>query len=107
MDASDLVFWLCALTNITLSLTLAIHLRKLVKSHIFTEMKAKRVYSWLTVMAGIFSGLVLFLAIVELFHIQLSGHGEILIASPLFNLLLSGILVFIGRMIIGWEPVKW
>jgi hypothetical protein len=35
------------------------------------------------------------------------GHGEVLIAAPLLNLLLAGVLIVAGRIVIGWEPVKW
>lgn len=36
-----------------------------------------------------------------------SANAEGLIASPLFNMLLAGVLVVGGRIVIGWEPVKW
>ncbi|MGH8613443.1 MAG: hypothetical protein ACREYF_15860 [Gammaproteobacteria bacterium] len=106
MDAADLVFWLCALLNIGIAGALTIHFRRRVKTQWLTEAKAKAIYSWLCVGVGIFSGTVVFLGIVALFHIPL-GHGEILIAAPLFNLLVAGVLIIAGRIIIGWVPMKW
>ena len=106
MDAADLVFWLCALLNVGLASALATHFRRRVKAQRLAEAKAKAIYSWLCVGIGIFSGAVIFLGSVALFHIPL-GHGEILIASPLFNLLLAGMLIIAGRVIIGWAPMKW
>jgi hypothetical protein len=106
MDMADLVFWLCALINVGLAGALTAHLRRRVKAQGITEAKAKTIYSWLCVAAGIFSGFVVFLGIVALFDIPV-GHGEILIATPLFNLFLTGVLIIAGRIIIGWVPMKW
>ena len=106
MDAADIVFWLCALLNATVSVALSAWFRVQVKAQSLTEVKAKNIYSWLCVAVSLFSGVVLFIGITSLFDIFL-GHGEILIASPIFNLLLSGVLITVGRTIIGWEPMKW
>jgi hypothetical protein len=73
---------------------------------ILTEAKAKLAYSWLCIAVGVFSGTVLFLGIVKLFHVSV-GHGEITIAAPIFNLMLSCALIVAGRIAIGWRSMKW
>jgi len=106
MDSSDAAFWFSALVNIALASVLAAHFRRRVKNHLATEAKAKAAYSWLCVGLGIFSGFAVFLGTIVLFNLPV-GHGEILIAAPLLNLLLAGVLVVAGRIIIGWVPIKW
>ena len=106
MDDANLVFWFCSLTNAAFAITFAAWFRRQVKARRFTETKAKTIYSWLCIVASIFLGIVLFIGITSLFNISL-GHGEILIAAPIFNLLLSCVLIIAGRIIIGWVAVKW
>lgn len=36
-----------------------------------------------------------------------TGHGEILIVAPVFNVGLSLILLFVGRVVISWKPIQW
>jgi len=106
MEKADLAFWFCSLLNAALSVALATYFRRRVRSKKSTEAQAKRFYSWLCLAIGLFSGIALFLTVVNLFHIFL-GHGEILFAAPLFNLVLAGVLIVIGRIIIGWMPMRW
>jgi hypothetical protein len=51
-------------------------------------------------------GTAVFVGITSLFEIS-RGHGEIIIAAALFNVLLSLVLIVSGRIVIGWEPIKW
>jgi hypothetical protein len=106
MDAADAVFWLCASLNLGMAAALMVYLRARVKAQQFTEEQAKTVYSWLCVGVAILSGCVVFLGIVAVFHIPV-GHGEILVAVPLFNLLFAGVLIVAGRIGIGWVPMRW
>ncbi|MFO0304530.1 MAG: hypothetical protein ACK51J_01955 [Burkholderiales bacterium] len=106
MDAADVVFWLCVSLNLGVAGALAVYLRGRVKAQLFSAEQAKRVYSWLCLGASILSGVVVFLGIVALFHIPV-GHGEILVATPLFNLLFAGVLIIAGRIGIGWVPMRW
>src|SRR3569832_2034077 len=105
MDSSDATFWFSTLVNIALASVLAAHFRRRVKSHAATEAKAKVAYSWLCVGLGIFSGFAVFLGTIVFFNLPV-GHGEVLIAAPLLNLLLSGALIVVGRIVIGNKPNK-
>lgn len=106
MEAADALFWLCASLNLGVAGSLTVYLRGRVKAQRFTEEQAKRVYSWLCLGSSMLSGVVAFFGIVALFHIPI-GHGEILVAAPLFNLLLGGVLIIAGRTGIGWVPMRW
>jgi len=106
MNAAEIVLWLCSVLNAATAIALAAWFRFQVKAQALTEEKAKTFYSWLCVVISLFSGLVLFIGITTLFNIFL-GHGEILIAAPIYNLLLSCVLIISGRIVIGWVPIKW
>jgi hypothetical protein len=106
MDTADYVFWLCAFLNVGHAGALTIFFRRRVTSRKLAEPKAKAIYSWLCAVVALLSGTAVFFGIVALFHIPV-GHGEILIAAPLFNLMLSTALIIAGRIIIGWVPVNW
>jgi drug/metabolite transporter (DMT)-like permease len=106
MNTADLIFWLCALLNGALAAYLALRFHAEVKAGRSAETRAKRRYSWLCLAVGVFSGTVLFLGISTLFHVPL-GHGEIMIAAPVFNLLLSCAFILVGRVVIGWRAMKW
>jgi len=105
MDTVDYVFWLCALLNVGYVGVLIKHFRHRTKSQELTESKAKVIYSWLCVSVSLLS-VGVFFVIVALFHLP-AGHGEVLIAAPIFNLLTATVLIIVGRIIIGWVPMKW
>lgn len=106
MCAADAALWFSAGLNAATVAILAVRYRLHVKAGSITERKAKTIYSWLCLATGLFSGTVIFFGIMHLFNIP-AGHGEVLIASPVLNLLLSGILIVAGRTVIGWTPMKW
>lgn len=106
MDSLDAALWFSALVNIALASALTAHFRRRVKKHPTTEAKAKAAYSWLCVGFAIFSGVAVFPGTIALFNLPV-GHGEVLIAAPLLNLLLAGLLVVAGRILIGWVSIKW
>ena len=106
MKSSDAAIWFSVLVNIALASVLVAHFRRRVKNHVATEGKAKAAYSWLCVGGGIFSGFAVFLGTTALFNLPV-GHGEVLIAAPLLNLLLAGLLIVVCRIVIGWVPIKW
>lgn len=35
------------------------------------------------------------------------GHGEALIAAPTFNFVIGTVGALIGRILLGWRPIKW
>lgn len=106
MDAADIVFWLCAVINVAIGGVLIVRFRSHVKAGALNERKAKSMYSRLCLGIGAFCGIALFLGITALFDIPL-GHGEIIIAAPVFNFLLAIALIVSGRIVIGWSPIKW
>ncbi len=108
MGGADAAWWFCSLLNVVLSMALAIHLQRRAsrkkEAEAYARRMARSLYSWLSLAVALFCA-VLFPGVLALFHV-FAGHGEILIAAPLFNLLLAGPLIVIGRIIIGWAPVK-
>ena len=103
MNSSDVALWFSVLVNITLASVLAVHFRRRVRNHLAI---AKASYSWLCAGVGIFSGFAVFLGTMSLFNLPV-GHGEVLIAAPLLNLLLAGLLIAAGRIVVGGAPIKW
>lgn len=63
------------------------------------------------IVAGLVSGLLIFYGVVWLFdttgHRVNFGHGEALIAAPIFNFILGIAGAAIGRMMLSWRPIKW
>ena len=106
MDTDGWVLWSCALANTVFACALMVHFRRRVNAHLVSERGAKAAYSWLCVGVYLLSGIALFFGVIELFHVPV-GHGEILIAGPLLNLALSAVLLVVGRIVIGWEPMHW
>src|SRR5215467_9637794 len=105
-DPADVVFWLCATLNMAIAVALIVRFRARVTSGAATEHKAKGTYTWLCLASGALCGTVGFLGMTSLFDIS-RGHGEIIIAAALFNVLLALVLIVGGRVVIGWEPIKW
>ena len=63
-----------------------------------------------SIAAGLASGVVYFHGVLRVadaigFHVDV-GHGEVLVAAPLFNAVLGAILAAIGRVILLWEPIR-
>lgn len=61
--------------------------------------------------AGLVSGIPIFYGAAWLFdtigyHVNF-GHGEALIAAPIFNFILGIVGAAIGRMLLDWRPVNW
>jgi hypothetical protein len=106
MDAAAAALWSSALICVAAVGALAAHYRFQVKRKAIAEGRAKAIYSWACMAIGLFCGTVIFFGIMLLFNIP-AGHGEVLIAAPIFNLMLSAISVVIGRIVIGWMPMKW
>lgn len=106
MDPADAAFWLSLIFNFALSMAIAARFRRSVAEAELSEERAKSRFSWLCIAAGLFSGLVVFLGVVVLFRMNV-GHGEVLIAGPIANFLLCCLSMVVGRVVIGWEPLKW
>lgn len=106
MSSGDLAFWLCLAANVLLSVAWAAWLTRRVRHGVYAERQAKNLFVALCLATGVFCGAVLFYAAVAWFDVFV-GHGEVLIAAPLWNLALSAVLAFVGRVAIGWERMKW
>lgn len=60
--------------------------------------------------AGLVTGLPVFIGVLYLLdaigrHVSF-GHGEMLIAAPVFNAVLGLLLAAIGRVLLDWEPIR-
>jgi ABC-type uncharacterized transport system permease subunit len=93
------------IVNTLVATILAIRYRKLVVGGLLAEVKAKRHFSWFCFACALVCGFIVYGLIIEISKVLL-GHNDI-VAGPIFNLLLSPVLVFYGRVIIGWETMKW
>ena len=63
-----------------------------------------------SMLSGLVSGVFLYYGVLWLFDILgyrvNVGHGEVLIAAPLFNFILGAVLVIPGRMVLQWQPIR-
>jgi hypothetical protein len=108
MESEDIVFWICAATNAGIAVTLIVRYRSKVHLGMLAESKAKAIYSWLCLPVGALCGIADPVVTIALFNIPLGHGGEIIIIfAPLFNLLMSCVLIVVGRIVIGWAPVRW
>jgi len=106
MDSVDIVFWLCAVLNLAIVGAAIVRFRSQVRTKKLPERKAKAMFTWICLAIGVFCGVPLFLGLTTLFDIPL-GHGEAMIAAPVFNFLLALVLAVSGRIAIGWSPIRW
>jgi len=107
MELVDITFWICAVLNIGAVGYSIFYFRNGVKSESIPEAKAKTFYSWFCLGMGFLAGAIIFYSAIVVFKIPV-GHGQapILIASPIFNFLISIVLIVVGRIIIVWKPMK-
>ena len=77
-----------------------------VKNNQISKKKGKVIYTVYIVLIGFFSATVIFFGLISLFNIS-SGHGYGYIAIPVLHVFLSTTLILIGRVIIGWEDIKY
>ncbi len=108
---ADVAFYLSFAFNVLLATGTYFMLRGSVKSNRVGNAKAKWIYSAVAVAGGVLCGVVFFPAMVALFRLigvpVAYGHGEIIVAAIVFNLLLSLLLVLVGRILLGWQPLSW
>lgn len=106
MNSANAAFLLSLITNGAISMTLVARIRRSVVDAELSEKSAKSRFTWLCVAVSFFSGIVVLLGVVALFRLSV-GHGELLITGPLAHALLCGPTIVVGRIIIGWEPLRW
>jgi hypothetical protein len=68
-------------------------------------------FTAVAVVVGVISGFPLLFSIFWLFesagrHVN-AGHGEGLIAAPLFNFVMGLLLAGLGRILLRWRAIKW
>lgn len=108
---TDVAYYLSFALNAALCVAACATLRTRVIGGRLHERRAKTIYSWSALMLGLISGIVLFNGMVAAF--QLSGfsasygHGEIILAAALFNVLLSVATIAIGRICLGRNAMLW
>ncbi len=102
---ADFILWLTLIANTAISLAVAMRYRRLVVSKGLGEASAKRQFSAWSVGGSALCGLVFYAVLIELLSVPLA-HGEGL-GGPIYNFLLSVVLVTAGRIVIGWVPMKW
>jgi hypothetical protein len=107
MDSADLAFffWSGILLHTGLTGSMAAYFQRRVKLKKTTETRAKTFYSLLCPCMGVLCIMLIF-SIIDFFHIP-TGHGGMIFGTLFFHMILMIVLIVIGRIIIGWEPMKW
>ncbi len=94
-----------------MSLWLAMSINQKIKQKKTKLAKGKNIYSALLLPIGALCGTVYFWLIARVFEklgLKITfGHGEILIAVVMYNLILSLLLIPIGRIYLGWQKNKF
>ncbi|GAA0851804.1 hypothetical protein [Aliiglaciecola litoralis] len=107
----ETAFNLSFLITVSLCLFTAVFLKNKCTSGRISCAKAKSVFSFVALIFGLLGGTVIFHSLTWLFkklgYTISYGHGEILIASVVFNILLSIVFIWVGRVIIGWQKQIW
>ena len=106
MFTEQTIYLLCALLNVGLAGCCANWLRRRTKLNELNTVKAKNFYSFVCVCQGILSSIGLLFAY-DTFRFMNFAHGAALLLILLFSLGLTVVLLVAGRIIIGWEPMRW
>lgn len=109
MDMSDFIYY-C-----TFVVTVGVALGALALAHTAIRKGGnKKIYSnrfaLASVLSGLVSGTFLYYGVLCLFdvfgyHVSV-GHGEVLIAAPLFNFILGLALAVPGKIVLQWQPLR-
>ncbi len=101
----ELLYYSTFVFNIVISLIIAKVIKKRITQHVKDAKKGQNLFSVLILSVGFVSGTLYFWLVIEvseIFGLTLnSGHGEILIAAIVFNLILSLVLIPFGRVLLG------
>ena len=108
---TDTAYYLSLVLNAALCISTCLWLRNKIKLSEVREGKAKSIYSWTVLLIGMVSGAVNFNSIVSLFRSSGMpapyGHGEVIVSAIIFNLVLSIVLLGVGRICLGWRAISW
>jgi hypothetical protein len=105
MNTEQIVYLLCTLLNVLAAGCCSTLLRRRTKFNGLSMTKANVIYSFFCVCQGILSTIALLLAY-DTFHLNF-GHGAAFFLILLFSLCLTVVLVVVGIIVIGWEPMRW
>jgi ABC-type transporter Mla maintaining outer membrane lipid asymmetry permease subunit MlaE len=85
--------------------------KKRIRNAVISTQFGKNRYLPLVLIFGVLSGLVIFPILASVFNYfgfpASYGHGEVLIAAPVFNFLFALVIGIVGRIILSWEPMQW
>jgi len=107
----EVAYYLSFLITFFVCFLSALKLKNRHKSGVISSDKAKSIYSYISFAVGLLSGTVIFHGLIWSFSMfgysENYGHGEILFAVIFYNVLLSWLLLAIGRVVIGWQKLMW
>ncbi len=108
---TDTAYYLSFVYTAIAASLLFIFMRRRILKSITKESKGRNLYFFAMPLVGFGSGALLFPATVWLFRTSGIpsgyGHGEALIAAPLFNFVFASVLGAAGHALLGWRSVKW
>jgi len=108
---TDIAYYLSFVITLLAAIALFLVSRARIKAATMSEASGKNLYTLTLPLLGAFSGLVVFPGLVSLFRIVGAsasyGHGEALVAAPIFNFIFASVLALLGRVVLGWRALKW
>ena len=100
----NLTIYLPALLLILMSIFMVFRNWSKVQKDLITKKEGKFSYTIIVLILGLFIANFMFLALMSFFNLP-SGHGLVLVTTPLLHLIISIVLIVVGRIIIGWEKM--
>lgn len=109
MDMSDFIYYFTSFVTAAFALGALGLAHKAIRRGGNKKIYSNR-FTMASVLSGLVSGIFLYYGMLWLFDILgyrvNVGHGEVLIAVPLFNFILGVVLVLPGRMVLQWWPIR-
>ena len=102
----NLALYLPFVISFILSIFFLLRNRKATKEKLISQKSAQNKYTLYVLLVSFFFGVLFSFWLISFFHLS-GGHGYYLIEIPIFHMLFSGILVILGRIIIGWQHIKY
>lgn len=105
-DLLEVIFWSAAALNLLIAAALMWVLRRMHRSGRISIADAKSRFLWIYSPLGLVSALIWFFGWVAVLDLS-TGHGEVVLAAPVLNLILGVTAAGIGRVVIGWKAMRW
>ncbi len=102
----EALFWSAAGLNLLIAAVLAGVFWRLQRIGRLSIADAKTRYSMFYAPLGLFAALFWFFGWVAVLDLS-TGHGEVVLAAPALNLMLCAVATGVGRVVIGWRPLRW